>query len=588
MTVLHLGPRSIAVTLLVLAVSAPLCRAQQPPDSGTTQQQPEPQIRQLPQTGAPTIDTRKFRRAFIGANVNVMPSAFTFSGNTLISDSELRECIKGWLGKLTDINGLGDAAAKLRELYAARGYVLTDVYFPEQSFSAAGGTVEFAVVEARVGKVTVTVADGSGVSEAYATSLANTYLARGELISQEMLDKPVLLLRDMVRTDAAALVGPGDEPGEANISISVTPRGPRFRPTLAVDNMGVISGGAYRASAGAAVEAPFTLGDELSMRTQWANREGNKLFGVNYGLALGRFGSKVGASFTRSDYALGRQFATLKAFGQASVASLSVLHPLVRSRFTNLFVSASIDNKDLQDDIRQFRSSTDKHIALARFSVLGNHSDRALAGGTTSFALAGSAGRLHLDIESARNDRSSGTNANGGFYKLNAELQRVQYLKIDSQQAWLRDFMNRSSILIGFNGQYASKNLTSAEKMNLGGPQGVRGYPIGEGVGDVGALFLLEYRYLMPLPVFGQPLTIKAFYDHGWVRRDRDPPAAQRVQSSLENSITLNSAGIGTLVGREGSFVLTAELAARLGGSKPTTGDPDSAARLIMMMQYWF
>ena len=553
--------------------------AQQRPDSGTTQQQPDRQIQILPELGAPTVKAMQVKRAFAGADIKVTPSAFVFTGNTLVPDAQLQAVVAGLVGKPTDFNGLADAAASLRQLYTSKGYVLTDVYLPEQQFNAAGGVVEFAVIEARLGTVTVKVADGSGVSQAFATALARNYLVTGAPLSQYVLDRPILLLRDMVGTDAEATVVPGANPGDANVEIQVLPRGVRFEPYVSIDNLGPRSSGEYRLAVGVAVNAPLGIGDVLMARVQAADRSGNPLYRLSYGLALGPFGTKATASYTESEYSLGNQFASLDASGKAKVAALSVVHPLVRGRFTNLFAIGSVESKDLTDDIGIFNPKvhSEKRISMGRIGLLGNYSDQTLAGSTTSFSMTFSAGRLRLDASSlALDDNVNGARTEGGFQKLNVELQRVQYLS------------QRSSVLLNLTGQYASKNLTSAEKMNLGGPNGVRGYPIGEGVGDVGVLASFEYRYQTDFKLGGEALSLTTFYDYGSIRRDRVRNDNTLQGTLTANSLTLDSVGVGVLLGREGSYLFTAALATRVGGPLPTTGDPDSRARLWFLLQKWF
>ena len=561
---------------ITLASSAAL--AQQRPDSGTSQQQPERQIQTLPELGAPNVTTTPVKRAFVGGDIKVTPSAFRFTGNTLVPDAELQAVVAGLIGKEIDFNGLADAAASLRQLFATKGYVLTDVYFPEQQFSATGGVVEFAVVEARIGSVTVNVARGSGVSQSFAISLARTYLVAGAPISQYMLDKPILLLRDMAGTDAEATVVPGTNPGEANVEILVTPRGSRFEPYVSVDNFGPRSAGEYRVAAGVTVNAPFGMGDLLVARVQAADRSGNPLYRLSYGLAVGSFGTKVTASYTESEYVLGEQFADLGASGKAKVAALSVVHPLVRGRFTNLFATGSLEDKELTDDLLLISSHQQKRVAMGRVGLLGNHSDRTLAGATTSFSVTVSAGRLRLNAAALTDDQGvNGAHTSGEFQKINLELQRVQYVS------------PRSSVLLNLTGQYASKNLTPSERLSLGGPNGVRGYPIGEGVGDVGVLASVEYRYQTSLKLAGEALNLTAFYDYGSIRTDRVRNDTT-LQSSLgtANSLSLDSLGIGVLLGREGNYLLTAALATRVGGPVPANLERDSRARLWFLLQKWF
>ena len=576
----HLFHPVVLACLGAYALTSTSVLAQQRPDSGTTQQQADRPKLVLPELGAPNVTTTVVKRAFVGGDIKVVPSGFRFIGNTLVPDAELQATVAGLIGKEIDFNGLADAAASLRQVYASKGYVLTDVYFPEQQFNAAGGIVEFTVIEARMGTVTVNVAAGSGVSQAFATALAQTYLVPGVPLSQYMLDKPVLLLRDMAGTDAEATVVPGTNPGEANVEILVTPRGARFEPYVSVDNMGARSSGEYRFAAGVTINAPFGMGDRFVARVQAADQSGNPLYRLSYGLALGSFGTKVTASYTENEYVLGKQFATLLASGSAKVTALSAVHPLVRGRFTNLFVTGILEHKKLADDVAFFIPAvrSQKRVVIGRVGVLGNHSDLTLGGGSTSFSATASAGRLRLDATSSDSDAGvNGAHTAGGFSKVNIELQRVQYLSL------------RSSVLLNVTGQLASKNLTSAEKLNLGGPNGVRGYPIGEGVGDEGVLASLEYRYQTNFKLAGEALSVTAFYDVGSIRRDR-----VRNDTTLKgslgnaNSLTLDSVGLGVLLGREGNYLLTGALATRVGGPLPKTGDPDSRARLWFLLQKWF
>lgn len=576
LTLLHsiyLRPSTLAC-LAAIALCGTAAQAQQRPDSGTNQQQPERQIQKLPDLVAPDVTTKIVKRALVGSDVKVTPSAFRFTGNTLIPEADLQAVVAGLVGKETDFNGLVDAAAALRQLYTSKGYVLTDVYLPEQQFSSAGGIVEFAVIEARLGTVSVKVTDGSGVSQSFATGLAETYLVPGMLLSQEILDKPVLLLRDMAGADAEATVVPGANPGEANVEIAVTPRGPRFEPYVSADNYGTYSAGAYRFAAGVSVNAPFGLGDVFTARVQGADRGGNALYSLSYGLALGGYGTKVSTSYSYSEYQLGKQFENLNATGRAEVAAISTVHPLVRSRFTNLFASAGVEGKLLRDNNETGGSNDQrrKRVVLARFGVLGNHTDRLLFGGTTSFSATVSGGHLWLYGQERTDDRVSRARTAGNFSKFNLELQRVEYIT------------DRSSVLLSFNGQYATKNLTSAEKISIGGPDGVRGYPIGEGVGDQGLTLSVEYRYLTGLRIFGAGMSLTAFYDYGLIRQDRIP--YQTTQG--RNSTNLDSVGVGVLLGREGSYTLTAGVATRIGGQAPTSGDPDYRPRGWFSLQKWF
>jgi hemolysin activation/secretion protein len=387
-------------------------------------------------------------------------------------------------------------------------------------------------------------------------------------------------MRDMPGTDAEATVTPGVRVGEGDIEIAVAPQGVRYERYVSFDNQGSYSSGAYRVAVGGTVNAPFGVGDIFSARLQGADQFGNFLYRFGYGMAVGSYGSKVNASITQSEYVLGRQFASLDASGVAQVTALSVVHPIIRGRFTNLLANVSAEHKALNDNTGLIAAKSTKRIDMVRLGILGNHSDRSFAGATTSFAATLSSGHLKLDAATAVLDEGNpaayGGRTAGRFSKFNVELQRVQY------------FGESSSVLLGLNGQLASKNLSASEKFNLGGPQGVRGYPIGEGVGDDSVLLSAEFRFRTGFQIGGEVLSLTAFYDYGRIRRDHVRNATTFNVSTTDNSLTLDSAGIGFLLGREGNFVVTGALASRIGAPAPTTGDPDSKPRAWMLMQRWF
>ena len=117
-------------------------------------------------------------------------------------------------------------ADRIKRRYIKAGYILTDVYFPEQSIDAEGGTVEFVVVEARIGQVRVTNHDPkAGISKETAESVLRAYLPAGTLISQYRLDRPILLLRDLSGVDAVTMDVFLDDVARAQLPAQPFPEG---------------------------------------------------------------------------------------------------------------------------------------------------------------------------------------------------------------------------------------------------------------------------------------------------------------------------------------------------------------------------
>ncbi|MDO8276907.1 MAG: ShlB/FhaC/HecB family hemolysin secretion/activation protein [Burkholderiaceae bacterium] len=558
---------------LALSLAGVVSAQQQRPDAGTLSE-PQRQIPALPPTGGPRITVPTPVPASTPAStVPITPAAFRIQGNTLIDSGALLALLQPRVGKTTHLQGLQEAAAEVRKYYVERGYLLTDAYLPEQALPAQGGTVTIAVVEARMGSVRVRV-EGAGISQARAQAMVSAQLRRGDPITEYLLDKPVLLLRDLAGHDATAVVEPGARTGEVDVLVTVKSQGPVFETSVGADNQGTRAAGAVRAFAEMQVNNPSGHGDQLGARVQLGEISRTRLYRLAYTISAGNLGSRLTLGATRTEYALGKQFAVLGATGRADVLSAAVLHPLVRSRSRNLFATLSAEHKRL-DDRLLLAPSSQRSISALRMGVSGNQLDDALGtGGFTSVALNAALGRARLDDATLLLDQGvTGLRTAGSFGKLNLEVQRAQY------------FSGPISLYGTLQAQHASRNLSSAEKMSLGGPTGVRGYPVGEAVGDSGVIANIEARYaLSATGAFGEAANLSFFYDTGMVRFNQDGA----IVAGNANRTSLSAYGIGFLAGRPGNFLLSASLAWRAGGKAPTTGDPDSRPRLWLSTQKWF
>lgn len=563
------------VGLLVLGATRARAQAAQRPDAGTLQE-PQRPIQLLPPPGAPAISLPPAKPAVSGtAAVRMKPAAFRFEGNSLFDESTLAALLANRIGRPTDLAGLTEAASVISQYYRTQGYLLTEAYLPEQTFQAAGGTVTIAVIEARVGRVHVRI-DGDSGSASYAQRVVHANLPPGALISEYLLDKPVLLLRDLAGVHATATVEPGRMPGEADVTVTIRSQGLAVDGSVGMDNFGAHAAGPLHLSGNLNVSNLLGTGHVFSARVQASDASRSHLYRLAYALPVGVAGTRLAVSAARTDYALGAQFAALGATGKADILGVSLTRPLVRSRESNLYGLLSLEDKKFRDQLATPVNDSERRIVSARFGLLGNFADElAGTGGSSSYALTGTLGRARLDAVSQGFDQGpGGLQTAGGFRKLNLEFQRAQF------------FSNPSSIHMSLQAQWASQNLVSAEKMALGGPAGVRGYPVGEGIGDAGLLLNLEYRYQLPSPISlaGEPLSLAAFYDYGTVRFNQDDSAV----AGATNRGTLGSVGIGALAGRVNNFLITAYLAWRTTRTAPSTGDPDRSPRAWVSAQKWF
>ena len=551
------------------ACAFPVLAQQAPrPDAGILLQQ-ERQAPAAPAgTAAPITVPQPPKVAPFNESVRLEPAAFRVRGSTLFPESTLVALLSDLVDKETDMEGLVQAAARVRRYYRERGYLLTEAYLPEQLFPARNGAIQIRVVEAKVGKVNVRRED-EGVSQSLAEDIVNAHLHPGEHITENMLEKPILLLRDLVGFDATAAVTPGAGTGEADITVTIKSQGSKSDGVVGVDNFGARSAGAIRLGGTANLNNPTGRGDVLSASVQVAERSGSELFRIGYSTPLNGSATKLGFTVTRTEYSLGKQFEALGATGTGDIYALTATHPLIRSRTRNLIGALTYEHKVLDDETSTPPTDSRRRINSVRASLLGNFVDNALGSSFNSYSVNYTHGELSLDPATRASDTGpTGLRTSGSFGKLNADFLRTTFLSAESR------------VSFGLQAQLASRNLTSAEKIGLGGPNGVRGYPVGDAVGDTGAILNLEYRRQLP-DLWKVPLSASAFYDHGYINYN-EAGAPFPVNPASES---LGSVGLGLTAGRYGDYLLTTQLAWRT--DRAPASDPDRRPRLWLSLQKW-
>jgi len=562
--------------------------AQQRPDSGVLineQSWPKnvPELKSpTPKLVVPEVPRALSVRNQSGWDEKVRVTDLQMTGNTLFNSEVLLAQISGIKGEVVEISRIVDAVESIRKFYADAGYLLTDVYLPEQQLSPTGAVVQISVVEARIGKVVVHIAPDSGVSEQQVLELANANLQSGTAIQKYELEKVVYFLKDRAGVDASASLTAGVNAGEADITIDVFPSGSsRIGTSLTLDNQGPRSAGEYRVTASINVDHPLDMGDQVSFRLQPTSQSGSGLFRVGYTVPISSGGTKLNLSVSNNIYALGAPFETLGASGNATVVSATAIYPLIRGRLTNVVAISGIDFKELNDKTRIIEQDNNQKISAIRIGVLGNStSDRTYAaevgtsaseflnhGGVTLYSLVATGGNVTL---SSTVDDSEGTQ--GSFSTLNFDVQRVQF------------FSDELSVSLSLKGQMASKNLRGAERVSYGGPTGVRGYPATSGSGDEGMLASAELRYKTSLQVLGSPLTAMVFYDMASIIAKKNPLQG----SSLPNSASFNSVGFGFQAGTEGAATASLSIAKRLGGYPILTDSVGASNESERSPQVWF
>ena len=563
-----------AASSLMLAFVCSSVLAQTQPDAGSVLEQLKQKPIPVPveRPGAGVLPRTEQPRPALGApGLKVVVTAFKVTGNTRYAEDVLLSTVQEFVGKEQNIDGLNDAATKVRAYYRERGYFLVQAYLPRQEIK--DGVVEIAVIEARLGKVELDFKEGTRLSEGIVRGIIEKHLREGDLITETGLETPLLMLNDFPNAVVSSEIKPSQTVGAADIRVLVSDSPGLLSGNVSYDNWGNRFTGAMRASLNLNVNNPLALGDQLSYNAMTTD-ERMGLYRMGYVLPVGHWGTRVGFSYTSFHYRLGRDFINLQANGTGAITAVAAFHPLIRTRGGNMILQFSYDEKRLNDRVVTTGTNDDRSITASHLGVVGDLRDGLLGGGLNSFAYTITEGSAIIMTPTtlAVDQAAAGRKTHGRFAKYNYEFRRLQKIT------------DNASLLLSLQGQNASKNMMSAEKFSLGGASGVRSYPAGEALGDSGAVFQAEFRYLIPeFKIGNADVTLSSFWDQGYVRLNKD-----QLSTDTANERNLSGYGFGASVGKDSDFLIRAVAAWRNENEQPTSDTAKRIPRVWVQAMKWF
>ena len=523
--------------LLLCAVS--LQGLAQTPDAGSLLRETERPQRVLPQPAPEAAPKAPAAPAMEGVRVTV--KAFRITGNTLIPEAELLPALALWVGKEVVFGELQQALDALANEYRKRGWFVRP-QLPAQDVSE--GVITIHVIEGKLGALRID--DGGKTLRVDREFVSGTMTARqhsGEPLNLEYLERGSNLLNDTPGVAVTTILAAGQRPAETDAVVKVQDK-PLIAGTVQLDNGNSRSTGEEKLTASASLDNPSGHGDQVTLNGNAS--EGSRYLKVGYSLPVGKDGLRVGVSTSALTYELvGKDFEASRSKGDAQTYGLNLNYPWLRSNTHNLSLGAALDRKDYYNEAAGLETS-EKRIHAALVSLTGDSLDRLGAGGMTLWGV----NLTYGDVDLSGNATYAASDANG-------PRTAGRYTKFGANLARLQRLSDKTTLWASINGQLANKNLDSSEELSLGGPSGVRAYPVLEGSGDEGWLATLEARYTLS----GQ-VQLTAFYDHGHVRRDHEGGFTGAL---LPESGTLKGYGLGVNWSKPGAFTLRASVARRLG-----------------------
>ncbi len=409
-------------------------------------------------------------------------------GATVYDEATLEQVYADKLGRTITLAELYGIAGDLTRKYRNDGYILTQVVVPPQEIE--GGTARLRVVEGYIDQIMVEGSD----NEAQTMALMRDYSSRIKIGQQALnirdLERALLLINDLPGVSARSVLSPSPTAvGAADLRILVN-RDP-WEGLVALDNHGTKYLGPVQAMAALSVNSLFRLNERISIQAVVApdddfERE-MEFLSVSYEMPLGTYGTQLRASASYSFTEPGFDLEQFNVEGKSANWVISVLHPFVRTRNTNLIARASFDMRNV-DSSNQFEATREDNIRAVRIGAKFDYLDSFLGLGFNVLDVELSKG-LEIMGASKNGDFMSRAGAEPQFVKLNAEFQRLQRL------------FPKVNLLLGARGQWANDALVSSEEFGLGGQSYGRGFDPSEIIGDSGFATKAEVQWNDPVNI---------------------------------------------------------------------------------------
>jgi hemolysin activation/secretion protein len=545
-------------------------------DAGALQQNLEKQIppaRSLPQ---PSKEKPSSAETSKDNDVSFVVNEFVLEGVSLIPESQVQAVLKPYIGISLNFSELQKACDAIANAYREQGYSVQVIVLP-QSMSKTGGSIKLRITEAKLSSVVINVLNGdhrfgAAKVEKYITD-ANPI---GQFLNLNQIERSLILLNETPGVIVTSQLDAGKEQGDTELTVNLGET-PFAQGRTEFNNVGSRSTGTYQVISAVSFNNSTGIGDQVSFNL--IGSDGSQYMHGTYSLPLRSDGLRLSMYGTYLKYKNVGEYASPNgANGYAWTHGYSVSYPLVRSKASNINATFAYDVKSYLNELMATNTTNSeyniKNIVLGiSGNVYDNFGGSAVSNGSVSLSL----GELEILPTSIT---GYGEHTPSLFTKLSYSGSRNQTL----------DDAGKTSLFLAFSGQFASVNLNSAEQFYLGGPYGVRAYPVSQGGGSQGGIFTAEFRRLLP-----DNLTASVFFDAGIVQQYKTPFTNWKGQTNANNTYSLKGTGI-SMKWSEGNWNVSGTVAWVLGknplfnqkGEAVNNDGLDSQARGWINVSYSF
>lgn len=420
---------------------------------------------------------------------------FETSGHNPLSPAETALILAPFLQTPASLETLQQARTALESALKARGFGLYRVALPPQEL---GDKVTLHVARFTVGHITL---EGLNRLDENNIRASLPELAEGETPNLQALAIQTSMLNDNDSKKVQVVLKKSAEADKIDVHLKVKEERP-WSFSANVANTGSNATGQDRISVVANHHNVFDLDHQLSAAytSSLEHKDDVKQFGLNYRIALYRYQSVLGLSYTRSDVV--GNFGDFSSTGAGETRSISLNHPLPPNGGRRSFINVSVDDKQFNptriNDIEVPGQAMRRTRPLSMGYGAKVESDDATWAYNTDLAL-----------------NLSGGNGNdlAAYQSEDPRIRRAHWRALRGSAHYLSGFA--SGWLWGVRGQfqYSPDALIAGEQFGLGGMSSVRGANERALTGDHGVLISSE----ISTRELGPGFRLLSFVDMGWL-----------------------------------------------------------------------
>ena len=522
----HIKSTSWAGIVLLLGVSGFSNVALAQVDAGALQQNLEKQLPlpsplALPEPVKPSSPQRE--GAAKAGEVRFTVNSFVLEGVKLLPEDKVQAVLRPWVGQAVNFDDLQKACDAVVDLYRKNGFTVQAILPPQK---IADGTVKILVTEAKLSEVIVDTPQGDTRFGKQRTAQYITYANPvGAPLNMDNLERALIILNETPGVMVASQLEPGKNDGETAVRVQLT-EPPVAAGRVELNNYGSRTTGANQGVVALNANNVTGIGDQAALNG--IASEGSQYGQFAYSAPASPNGLRLGIAGSYLNYKNVSNYASPNGgVGDAWTTGLSAAYPLIRSQASNLNATVNYDIKSYmnKNNTTQYVISS-YNIKNLSFGMSGNHYDGFGGGGISTGSVSLVFG--YLDILGTSSP-GYGAYTPPSFTKFAFSGSRNQQLTEDGL----------TSFFLAVSGQLASVNLNSAEQFYLGGPYGVRAYPVAQAAGTQGGLATAEIRRQLP-----QNFTLSAFFDAGTVQQYKNVYQGWQGQTHANNTYSLMGAGL--------------------------------------------